>query len=769
MLPADFQQRLSRKRLAKVPRYVGICGLMWSAFAIYFCATGRSWSMWLCVVVSLATFGLIVVGKRKRKYLEPIAHLNLFLAGCGIIVESIVSCGIDSCSSVFLCGFGVLAAHQLGIRAALAWTAAAMVGVVIAFYGCAPESVPVYRIPSHFDKIAMFTGLTAVLYWLSHQAERSFEKQVAQLIFFADGLQERTRLLSLAEQTAEVGHWQWNLENETLRLSAEACRMCGLDVAPDEEIAFAEFAEHLSSSDRRRLRNELAIGSEAAHEFSVDLEVCNDSSVRYVKCRGFSVEHADGEIRSLFGVLKDETSSHRAQQELLDLATRDPLTQLPNRHSFQLYLQESLRRADDDGSQVAILVADMNGFKQINDTLGHPTGDVILKTIGQRLQESVGDECYVARLGGDEFVIVMRDFRTRLDLSIFAGKVARHVSRPYHCRGKQLHVSASIGAAIYPTDTTDPDELLSFADTAMYKTKGSGDAVRLYEPSMTTDLVKRHELENRLATALEDNEFSLLFQPQVRMSDQRLIGFESLVRWNRDGEVISPYHFIALLESTGRIIEVGRWILHESCRQAKEWVDAGYDIAISVNVSPVQFSDPNFVPYVWSALEQTGLPPERLDLELTESVLVDEIDEITSKLDLIKTTGSMISIDDFGTGYSSLAYLKHLPIDRLKIDRAFIKDIPEGDDGTIAKSMIMMATALGLTVLAEGVETESHLDFLRLHGCDEYQGYLYSKPLKPEDALTLLGDVLDSPKPTAIAAPIIVDTDDSDVPSSVKS
>lgn len=730
---------MSEKRLSRVPRYVGICAFVWSLYAFYFCVTGRGWSMGLCLTEAVFAIFLVVLSDSAPRSRLFVANLNLAVILAGITWEGAVSGGLLSCSPVFLASLGILAAHQLGIRAGLLWSFVGIAGVIFAFCSEWAAQAPIYRVPTHVDKIVMFSGLVLALYTLSRQAERSYEEQVTQLTYFADGLQEKARLLRLAEQTANVGHWHFDTESGLLFTSRESRKIVGIEER-QEYVSIDEFTSRLSRETKKRFQRAIEEAVELQESFNIDLEFFDeDGSTRFVTCNGFSEQREDGQ-QDIFGVLKDETESYQHEKELFRAATLDALTELPNRHKFQLYMSETLKYADETKSSVATLVLDLNGFKEINDTLGHSFGDRVLQVLGKRLVEVAGSD-FVARMGGDEFVIVQRDVVSPLEVSMLGGKISRCIAQPIQIDGRQLNVSASVGAAVYPRDAKDRDELLAFADTAMYRSKKTGERVRLYEAAMTTDLVRRHEMENQLATALQNKEFYLVYQPQVRMIDQQLLGFEALIRWNRNGEIISPFYFIPLLEQTGRIVDVGRWVLQEACRQTSLWVENGYDVDISVNISPIQFRETSFVPNVWEALEQSGLAANRLDLELTESVIAENVDMIASKLDLIKTTGSKISIDDFGTGYSSLAYLQHFPIDRLKIDRAFVKDFPGSDDGTIARSIVTMADSLGMVALAEGVETQVQLDFLREQGCEQYQGYLYSKPLSVEDAESLMSDL----------------------------
>ena len=364
----------------------------------------------------------------------------------------------------------------------------------------------------------------------------------------------------------------------------------------------------------------------------------------------------------------------------------------------------------------------------------------ILKEVGRRLTACFNKSHLVARLGGDEFTVILegvRDFESVMEMG---DKVAAELVKPYEINDCEFSVGVSIGAAIYPQHSESINELLSYADTAMYTAKRSQIPIAIYHPNMTRELVQRQTLENKLAKALDADEFRLLYQPQVNIVTNKIVGFEALLRWDHGEGFVSPDAFISPLEASRKICAVGRWVLIQSCEQAQLWVENGYDINMSVNISPVQFRDSDFIDCILDALKISGLAPHRLDLEITESVLIEEIEDTADKLFELRDLGVSVSIDDFGTGYCSLAYLRRFPLTRLKIDRTFIKDIPDHDDGIIASTIINLSRCLQLKVLAEGVEEICQLDFLKDHLCHEYQGYYFSRPVTAELCGRLLAD-----------------------------
>lgn len=414
------------------------------------------------------------------------------------------------------------------------------------------------------------------------------------------------------------------------------------------------------------------------------------------------------------------------------LATTDALTGLMNRHQFQESLQEAVSEAIGSACPMALFLIDMDGFKEINDTLGHTVGDAALIEIAERLTEEFGRNCEVARLGGDEFCITAKNVGGHAAAEKIARRVCELLSRRYKLGDTEFPLGASVGYCFCPEHAQTAKEALAFADTAMFHAKENRLGHCLYEREMTDKLVEYRTVQEKLSLALERNEFFLLYQPQVDLTTGEVVGAEALLRWRSEGEVVPPIRFIHLLERSREILPVGAWIIQEACRQIALWNAEGFDVKVSVNVSALQFKDPHFYDRIAESIAHYGVEPRQLDFEITEGLLVDDIPTAIKKLHQIKDLGASVSVDDFGTGYSSLAYLRQFPIDRLKIDRSFVKDIPQSDDGLIASSIIVLAKTLGMSVLAEGVETQEQLEFLKWHGCDEYQGYLFSRPVPPD-------------------------------------
>ena len=424
-------------------------------------------------------------------------------------------------------------------------------------------------------------------------------------------------------------------------------------------------------------------------------------------------------------------------ETLRELATTDALTGLINRFQFQKRLKETVSYASTESERMALFLVDMDGFKEINDTLGHPVGDDALVEIASRLSNEFGDRSDVARLGGDEFCIIYPKIRDQDHAASIAGNICEFLTQRYVLDEAEFPLGASVGFSLCPDHTESDQELLSYADTAMFYAKDNRLGYACYESDMTDRLVEYRTTQEQLSHALEREEFFLVYQPQVNLRTGEVIAVEALLRWHHDGEVIPPYRFIHLLEQSREIIPVSKWVVHESCRQLATWTAEGYDVGISINVSAVQFNDVDFCQSVANSIREFGVDATKLDCEITEGLLIDDVQQAVATLNQIKEMGISISIDDFGTGYSSLSYLRQFPIDRLKIDRAFIKDIPDSDDGLIAASIIVLAKALELKVLAEGAETDAHIEFLKSHDCDEFQGYYLSRPVTAEEVVAL--------------------------------
>jgi diguanylate cyclase (GGDEF)-like protein len=429
--------------------------------------------------------------------------------------------------------------------------------------------------------------------------------------------------------------------------------------------------------------------------------------------------------------LTRELESAREQQR--HLVTHDPLTGLANRLLFRDRLSQAIASAQRSGEKIAVLFLDLDRFKTINDSLGHSTGDQFLRAVGRRLTGCLRRSDTIARVGGDEFAVLLRNLANELDAARLAEKLLRTLSESILLRGRRYFTSASIGIAIYPEDAWESDELVKCADTAMYHAKERGrNRFEFFKADMNRAALKRLTLEHRLRTALERNEFMLHYQPQIDVASRSIIGAEALVRWKHpELGTVSPGEFLPLAEETGLILAIGEWVLRTACRQNRIWQSAGLaDFRVAVNASSLQFREIGFATVVRSALQESGIDPGALELEITESGLMEDAETTTQTLHELKRLGVRLSVDDFGTGYSALAYLKRLPVDALKVDQSFVQGVMEDPaDATIVSTIIAVAQGLGLDCIGEGVETRDQMEFLVSRGCQRMQGNLFAQAL----------------------------------------
>jgi diguanylate cyclase (GGDEF)-like protein len=461
-----------------------------------------------------------------------------------------------------------------------------------------------------------------------------------------------------------------------------------------------------------------------------------------------ALKNTNEDIIGVLGSYMDITKQRKIEDELREQkvilshqAQHDALTGLPNRVLFNDRLEQAIEKAKRNNSKVALLFIDLDHFKEINDSLGHDIGDEILKEVTHRLRGTIRDEDTVARLGGDEFTVILEDLNQGQDASSIAAKLLESLAKSMHINDNVLYVSSSIGISIYPDDGVSAKDLLKFADSAMYKAKDDGrNNFQYYNASMTELAFERVVMETSLRAALKNNEFIVYYQPQVNGATDKLIGMEALVRWQHPTMgLVAPDKFIPLAESTGLIVELDRYVMKRAMMQISQWYEQGLNPGVlAMNLAIKQFQRQDFIPMFKELMQETNCQAEWLELEVTEGKIMTHPEESIKILNEISDLGIELAVDDFGTGYSSLAYLKRLPIDKLKIDQAFIRDLPDDEeDAVITKAVIALSKSLNLKVIAEGVETKEQRDFLVENGCKKIQGYFYSKPI-PADELELI-------------------------------
>ncbi|MGA9671647.1 MAG: EAL domain-containing protein [Terracidiphilus sp.] len=470
--------------------------------------------------------------------------------------------------------------------------------------------------------------------------------------------------------------------------------------------------------------------------------VCRDGTSKWVLLNIRAARNAEGQVVLHEGTVEDITDRKLAQQQVSYMAYYDGLTGLPNRLLLQDRLSNALASATRRGSCVALLFLDLDRFKIINDSLGHSVGDLLLQQVATRLKKEIRQDDTVARVGGDEFLIVLTSVVNADEVQAIAMRIVNSLTGEFRIQDRSLSVSCSLGITIFPEHGSDSETLIKNADAAMYcaKEKGSN-TICFFTDEMNARVMERLTLEHSLRLALERDELFLLYQPQNDIVSGKITGLEALLRWQSpDLGLVMPDRFIRIAENSGLMTAIGEWVLRTSCSQIKKWQDEGLPVVpVAVNVSAVQFRQEGFRELIKQVLHETGLDPGFLQLELTESVLLSNADVMFEVLRDLKEMGLKLVIDDFGTGYSSLNYLRQFPVTKLKIDRSFIRDVAVNtDDAAITTAIINMSKGLNLKVLAEGVENKAQLSFLRNQGCDEFQGYYFSRPLKVEDAANIL-------------------------------
>ena len=551
-----------------------------------------------------------------------------------------------------------------------------------------------------------------------------------------EALRESEERWHFAVEGTGDGLWDWDLATDRVFYSDHWKALLGF--TPDEiSESPSEWRRRIHPSDLSRTLDALDahLRGESPH-YAVEHRLrCKDGSYKWVQHRGKAIDRdADGRALRLIGVQADISERKAQEAKIEELATRDTLTGLPNRLLLTDRLERALINARRKGDLMAIFFVDLDRFKTINDSLGHQVGDQLLKQVGERLLGAVRKGDTVARLGGDEFVLIFEGLKSSAEAEHLAQKLLAAVAQPYQASGHGLNTSGSVGISIYPTDASDVHTLLRNADTAMYHAKEQGPGnYRFFSAEMNARAVERLRLESGLRRALGRNEFRLVYQPQIDAATGLVVGIEALLRWQHGDQAIPPAQFIGIAEEVGLIEAIGEWALNTACQQARVWSRlADVPPRMGVNVSARQFNV-SLVGRIKHALRASGLPAELLELEITEGLLMKQVDENRQILEQLGALGMQISVDDFGTGYSSLSYLRRFPIHNLKIDQSFVRDVDrDADAAAIVQAVVALARSLRLRVVAEGVETQEQFEAIDALGCDAYQGMLFSPPLSPD-------------------------------------
>jgi diguanylate cyclase (GGDEF)-like protein/PAS domain S-box-containing protein len=543
-------------------------------------------------------------------------------------------------------------------------------------------------------------------------------------------------------EDAVVGIFQTAPDGRPLSVNRALAEMHGYD-SPEQLLAEVSNVAHQLFVDPYRmdeLRQALAKNGVVR---GAEVEVyCRDRTKKWLLVSVRTVRGADGSVVFNEGTVEDITDRKVAQERVQYLAYHDALTGLPNRTLLQDRLSKALASARRQNEKVALLFLDIDWFKIINDSLGHSLGDLLLKDVARRLKGWAREQDTVARLGGDEFLIMLTNVKEIADAAAAARRIMDAMTAEFVVQGHSLSISCSPGISLFPEHGGDGETLIKNADAAMYSAKENGrNNVQFFTEQMNTQVVERLTLENSLRLALDNEELFLVYQPQMDIATGRITGLEALLRWQHPKlGLVPPDKFIRIAENSGLIIPIGEWVLSTACSQARRWQDEGLlAVPVAVNVSAVQFRQKGFCELIRTVLHSTGLAPQYLALELTESLLLANAEVTLSVIQELKAMGLELAIDDFGTGYSSFSYLRQFRISKLKIDRSFIRDVAvKPDDAAITTAIISMAKSLKLKVIAEGVEDEAQMSFLRAHQCDEIQGYYFSKPLTVDKVADIL-------------------------------
>jgi diguanylate cyclase (GGDEF)-like protein/PAS domain S-box-containing protein len=610
--------------------------------------------------------------------------------------------------------------------------------------------------------------ITKPLHWpiLGHRIRyllRSSET-VAKLAYTVGQLDDSRIRLTNAQRIAQLGNWEIDTESMVMSWSEEVYRILGLDPQCSSP-SVAALLDVVHEEDREQVRHWFSLALKTGDTHSINHRVLGPKgSLCNVFQQVGAVVDADGSVIELQGTIQDLTERQKFEDKIRELAYFDSLTGLPNRNSFMMHVLQSIKSAKRHQEKLAALFLDLDDFKRINDTLGHSAGDLLIKIVAQRLEECLrcqdvvareeGDAVshMVSRFGGDEFTILLQDLRDNEDAAVVAQRILQALSRPLNLAGHEIVITPTIGIAVFPEDGDNREILFRNADAAMYSAKRSGkNSFRFYDNHMNAQARERLTMENQLRKALERNELALHYQPQLDIDSGEIIGVEALLRWNSEelGNV-PPDDFIPLAEDSGLIHPIGEWVLRTACAQVKAWQDTGVPIRrVAVNISARQFARRDFLQLINQVLDDTGLAPESLELEITESLLMQDMEGAIATMNKLKQLGVLLAIDDFGTGYSSLSYLKRFPIDRLKVDRSFIHELTtNAEDAAITMALIAMADTLDLRVIAEGVETKEQLVSLTEKCCHEIQGYYLSRPVPAHEISSFVKAISgENPKP----------------------
>lgn len=583
----------------------------------------------------------------------------------------------------------------------------------------------------------------------------------------ADKLRESEARLAHAQRLAKLGNWHWDISRRYVHCSHSCRHILGLEIN-EFNGTYKDLLGLIDATDTKRIETAINKALQTRNSISLEHRIVRKNDLELTVHHSIeAVTNEKNQVIGVMGTVQDISERKKAEKRIYSLAYQDQLTGLSNRTFLREFLPAAISQAERNNCLLALLYLDLDHFKRINDTLGHSAGDQLLREVGTRLRHCVRDDDMVgryisdgseplpttihtnsiARLGGDEFIIVLSHLQQAGAAAQVAQRIIDEFAEPIVFHSHEIFISTSIGITVYPSDGKDVETLLKNADMAMYYAKEKGRNVyKYYKKSLNQTVIERHSIEHKLRQAIKRKEFSLQYQPRLDINTGQLKGLEALIRWHPPtGDLILPLDFIPFAEESGLIVPIGDWVLHTACQQNKAWQASGMPaVRVAVNLSARQFKERNLEKSIIRILNETGLDPQYLELEITEGMLMEDTGGTKRTLNALKTIGITIAIDDFGTGYSSLNYLTQFPIDILKIDKSFINDFTANPDKqTIVRAIISMAHSLNMTVIAEGVEQRQQVELLKQYGCDEVQGYFFSPPL-PESCVQETANTLDA-------------------------
>ena len=553
-------------------------------------------------------------------------------------------------------------------------------------------------------------------------------------------LRKKQSQLVHAQRIAKLGYFEYDDNTRSFNCSKELLDIFNIH-SDSGYLGFDEFIKIIPTNEQPRfiesINNAILNNTQYDFDHHIPSSMGHD---RIVQQHGEPIVDANGNPVGIAGTIQDITERKEAEALIKFQTYYDSVTELPNRFYLTEKLDGLMHQAEKNEELLSVILFHLDRFREINDTLGHRIGDQLLRMIAKQFSHFFHNDSILARFDGATFALVTSGIRSADEIAIIAQQILDMLSQPYTVHEHEVFISGSVGIALHPLEATDKETLLKNADTAMSRArKNGGNLYQFYSSEMNTIAEQRLQLETDLRKALERNEFQVYYQPQFDCQSRRIIGMEALIRWihPRRG-VVEPFDFIPIAEETGLIIPIGEWVIKTAVTQTKKWAIQGFPLRIAVNLSALQFTDNNLISIIEETLNETGLDPKYLELEVTESIAMHDFESTLATLYQIKKMGVKTSIDDFGTGHSSLSYLQRMPVDTIKIDHTFIKDIGKSDDGTLAKTIIAMAHGINLNVIAEGIELEKHYNFLKEHHCDELQGFLFSPPLPADEFETYI-------------------------------